>query len=106
MALMISLDDAMEVLIRGGYIDEGYIDDDGNAELVRSELEQKCYMIQKHKDAKWTDHIAGEIDEVMNVHSIAKHIENGTLNNWLESHKDVAMSELELLAKQMTQRQQ
>lgn len=102
MALMISLDDAMEVLIRGGYIDEGYIDDDGNAELVRSELEQKCYMIQKHKDAKWTDHIAGEIDEVMNVHSIAKHIENGTLHNWLESHKDVAMSELELLAKQMT----
>lgn len=102
MALMISLDDAMEVLIRGGYIDEGYIDDDGNAELVRSELEQKCYMIQKHKDAKWTDHIAGEIDEVMNVHSIAEHIENGTLHNWLESHKDVAMSELELLAKQMT----
>ena len=102
MALMINLDDAMEVLIRGGYIDEGYIDDDGNAELVRSELEQKCYMIQKHKDAKWTDHIAGEIDEVMNVHSIAKHIENGTLHNWLESHKDVAMSELELLAKQIT----
>ena len=102
MALMISLDDAMEVLIRGGYIDEGYIDDDGNAELVRSELEQKCYMIQKHKDAKWTDHIADEIDEVMNVHSIAKHIENGTLHNWLESHKDVAMSELELLAKQIT----
>lgn len=102
MALMISLDDAMEVLIRGGYIDEGYIDDDGNAELVRSELEQKCYMIQKHKDAKWTDYIAGEIDEVMNVHSIAKHIENGTLHNWLESHKDVAMSELELLAKQLT----
>lgn len=102
MALMISLDDAMEVLIRGGYIDEGYIDDDGNAELVRSELEQKCYMIQKHKDAKWTDHIAGEIDEVMNVHSIAKHIENGTLHNWLEYHKDVAMSELELLAKQIT----
>lgn len=102
MDLMISLDDAMEVLIRGGYIDEGYIDDDGNAELVRSELEQKCYMIQKHKDAKWTDHIAGEIDEVMNVHSIAKHIENGTLHNWLEFHKDVAMSELELLAKQIT----
>ena len=102
MALMISLDDAMEVLIRGGYIDEGYIDDDGNAEFVRSELEQKCYIIQKHKDAKWTDHIVGEIDEVMNVHSIAKHIENGTLHNWLESHKDVAMSELELLAKQIS----
>ena len=101
MALMISLDDAMEVLIRGGYIDEGYIDDDGNAELVRSELEQKCYMIQKHKDAKWTDHIVGEIDEVMNVHSIAKHIEDGTLHNWLESHKDVAMAELEQLAKQL-----
>ena len=102
MALMISLDDAMEVLIRGGYIDEGYIDDDGNAEFVRSELEQKCYMIQKHKDAKWTDLIAGEIDEVMNAELIAKHIADGTLHNWIECHKDVAMSELELLAKQMT----
>ena len=101
MALMISLDDAMEVLIRGGYLGESWNDDD-SYEYVRSELEQKCYMIQKHKDAKWIDLVIGEIDEVMNVHSIAKHIENGTLHNWLESHKDVAMSELELLAKQIT----
>ena len=101
MSLMINLDDAMEVLIRGGYLGESWNDDD-SYEYVRSDLEQKCYMIQKHKDAKWTDHIVGEIDEVMNVHSIAKHIENGTLHNWLESHKDVIMSELELLAKQIT----
>ena len=102
MALMISLDDAMEVLIRGGFLDEEWQEEDGGYEYIRSELEQKCYIIQKHKDAKWTDHIVGEIDEVMNVHSIAKHIEDGTLHKWLESHKDVAMSELELLAKQMT----
>ena len=102
MALMISLDDAMEVLIRGGYIDEGYIDDDGNAELVRSELEQKCYIVMKRKSTKWTDLVIGEIDEVMNAESIASHIADGTLHKWLECHKDVAMSELELLAKQIT----
>lgn len=44
MGLMLYLDDAMKVLLWNGFIDDGYIDEDGNAELVRSELEQKCYM--------------------------------------------------------------
>ena len=102
MALMISLDDAMEVLIRGGYIDEGYIDDDGNAELVRSELEQKCYIVMKRKSVKWTDLVIDEINEVMNAESIASHIAEGTLHKWLECHKDIAMAQLELLVKQIT----
>lgn len=44
MALMLYLDDAMKVLLQHDFIDIGYIDDDGGSELVRSELEQKCYL--------------------------------------------------------------
>lgn len=41
---MLYLDDAMKVLLYHGFIDDGYIDEDGNAEVVRNELEQKCYL--------------------------------------------------------------
>ena len=44
MALMLYLDDAMKVLLQNDYIDDGYIDDDGGSEIVRNELEQKCYL--------------------------------------------------------------
>ena len=44
---MINLDDAMKVLLQNDFIDKGYIDDDGNAEVVRNELEQKCYFVEK-----------------------------------------------------------
>lgn len=43
-ALMLYLDDAMKVLLQHDFIDDGYIDDDGGSEIVRSELEQKCYL--------------------------------------------------------------
>ena len=97
MALMISLEDVVKVLKI-----EGVIEDEDQAEWFRFILEQKCYIVMKRKSAKWTDLLIGEIDEVMNAESIAKHIADGTLHNWLESHKDVAMSELELLAEQLT----
>lgn len=44
MALMLYLDDAMKVLLQNDFIDIGYIDEDGDSELVRNELEQKCYL--------------------------------------------------------------
>ena len=50
MSLMLTLDDAMKVLLKGGYLDEGYIDNDGTASLVRQELEQKCYFC---KEEEW-----------------------------------------------------
>lgn len=57
MALMLYLDDAMKVLLQNDFIDIGYIDDDGGSELVKSELEQKCYLrepvdIVRCKDCK------------------------------------------------------
>ena len=58
MALMIYLDDAMKVLLQNDFIDIGYIDNDGGSEIVRNELEQKCYLrepvdIVRCKDCKW-----------------------------------------------------
>ena len=52
---MLYLDDAMNVLLRHNFIDKGYIDNDGNAEVVRNELEQKCYSVLPSKDDKEID---------------------------------------------------
>ena len=102
MSLMINLDDAMEVLIRCGYINEGYIDDDGNAELVRSELEQKCYSIMKPKSATWFEEIRTDIEHVISTEAIGKHIVEGDLKNWLEYCRDSIISELVLAIKEQT----
>jgi hypothetical protein len=63
MALMLYLDDAMKVLLQNDFIDDGYIDDDGGSEIVRNELEQKCYLrepvdvvlCKDCKNVKWAD---------------------------------------------------
>ena len=44
------------------------------------------------------DLVIGEIDEVMNVEAIASHIADGTLKNWIETHKEVVMAKLEMMA--------
>lgn len=93
MSLMINLEDAIKVLRI-----EDVIKDDDEAEWFRNVLEQKCYIIMKRKSASWIDLLMSEIDEVMNAQAIAEHIADGTLHNWLESHKDVAMAKLEMLA--------
>lgn len=95
MSLMINLEDAIRVLRI-----EDVIKDDDEAEWFRNVLEQKCYIIMKRKSASWIDLLIGEIDEVMNAQAIAEHIADGTLQNWLECHKDIAMAKLEMLASQ------
>ena len=65
MALVLYLDDAMNVLLGHGFIDKGYMDDDGNAELVRSELEQKCYSVLPSKDDKEMDKMRIENSELI-----------------------------------------
>jgi hypothetical protein len=57
MSLMLYLDDAMKVLLQNDFIEDGYIDNDGGSEIVRNELEQKCYLrepvdIVRCKDCK------------------------------------------------------
>ena len=65
MALVLYLDDAMNVLLRHNFIDKGYIDDDGNAEVVRNELEQKCYSVLPSKDNKEMDKLRIENSELI-----------------------------------------
>ena len=52
MALMITLDDVMKVLISEGFLAEEWLDEEGGLECVRNELEQKCYMKLNGKEKK------------------------------------------------------
>ena len=92
MSLMINVDDAVNVLLYEGIVEED------DKEWMRNELEQKSYIIMKRKSVRWLDLVIGEIDEVMNVEAIASHIADGTLKNWIETHKEVVMAKLEMMA--------
>ena len=63
MALMITLDDAMDVLIRGGYLGESWNDDD-SYEYVRSDLEQKCYSMRKRDTDSWFEIVRKDIETI------------------------------------------
>ena len=99
MALMITLDDAMNVLLRGGYIDEGYIDEDGGAEYVRSELEQKCYLLMRRKSDSWFSIARKDVETITSLEEIGKHIAENDLGEWLEVCRDNIIAELTLAAK-------
>ena len=102
MALMLTLDDAMKVLIRGGYIDEGYIDDDGNAEYVKSELEQKCYYFTEDTGRCLMD-MAECIGLVTDPNMICEHIIEGDLTKWLERIRDAMNGNLAVLKDKVKQ---
>ncbi len=102
MGLMINLNDAMEVLLRMDCIDDGYIDKDGNAEIVRSELEQKCYSILKQRSRTWFDEIKADIEYLTDAAEIGKHIVCGDLLQWLTVCRDNIIAELTLAAKEET----
>ena len=65
MALVLYLDDAMKVLLQHDFIAEGYIDEDGGAEVVRNELEQKCYPCLPGKDNEVVDKLRIENAELI-----------------------------------------
>ena len=77
--LFLDLDDAMEVLRFHGFIKEGYTDEDG-LELVRSELEQKCYVKSKNDSIGKITQLACDI----NPKEIAAQIEGDNLSQWCE----------------------
>lgn len=99
MSLMITLDDAMFVLTRGGYLDEGYIDEDGGSELVRGELEQKCYSMRKRETDSWFQIIQKDIETITTPEEIGKHIIDGDLRHWLEMYRDNIIAALTLEAR-------
>ena len=99
MALMITLDDAMEVLIRGGYLGESWNDDD-SYEYVRSELEQKCYSMRKRDTDSWFEIVRKDIETITSLEEIGKHIAESDLRKWLEMYRDNIIAGLTLAVRQ------
>lgn len=73
MSLMITLDDAMEVLVRGGYLDEEWQEDEDGYEYIRSELEQKCYLMRKRDTDSWFETVRKDIETITSLEEIGKH---------------------------------
>ena len=96
---MITLDDAMEVLIRGGYLDESW-NDDNNYAYVRSELEQKCYPMCKRDTDSWFEIVRKDIETITSVEEIGKHIAESDLQKWLEMYRDNIIAGLTLAVRQ------
>ena len=96
MSLMITLDDAMDVLVRGGYLDEEWRDDDGGFEYIRSELEQKCYLMRKRDTDSWFEIVRKDIEIITSLEEIGKHIAESDLRKWLEMYRDNIIAGLTL----------
>lgn len=77
--MFLDLDDAMDVLIRHGFLDKEYVNTDG-LDLVRGELEQKCYIKSEDDTVKNISSIACDI----NPKEIASQIERDNLGQWCE----------------------
>lgn len=99
MALMITLDDVMDVLKATSYTK---IEDDEDREWLRDVLEQKCYMMMKAKKDSWFDIVRKGIEDVTSAEQIGKHIVEGDLKQWLERYRDNIIGELTLGTKNMT----
>lgn len=100
MSLMITLDDAMEVLIQGGYLDEEYQEEDGGYEYIRSELEQKCYSMRKRDTDSWFEIVRKDIETITSLEEIGKHIAENDLRKWLEMYRDNIIAGLTIAVRQ------
>ena len=98
MALMITLDDVIDVLKATSYTK---IKDDADREWLRDVLEQKCYMVMKARKDSWFDIVRKDIEEVTSSEQIGKHIIEGDLKQWLEQYRDNIIAELTLGTKNM-----
>ena len=82
---MLNLDDAMDVLTKNGYLDPRYENEDGMHELIRNELEQKCYCGQLDNDqVKMFRNIIAELT----VRRICDHLVDGDAEEWLAMIRD------------------
>lgn len=96
MSLMITLDDVMEVLVRGGFLDKKWQKDDGCNEYIRSVLEQKCYSMRKRDTDSWFEIVRKNIETVTSLEEIGKHIAESDLRKWLEMYRDNIIAGLTL----------
>lgn len=91
---MIDLNDAMRVLINEGFLDPRYSNDEGYPEYVRSELEQKSWLMG---DTRTEVKAYRETVACLNMDNILAHIANGDLSTWLRSIRaqlDISMEAL------------
>lgn len=100
MSLMITLDDAMEVLVRGGYLDEEWQEEDGGYEYIKSALEQKCYLMRKRDTDSWFEIVRKDIETITSTDEIGKHIAESDLKKWLEMYRDNIIAGLTLAVRQ------
>lgn len=100
MSLMVSLDDVMKVLRRLLTMPIKIEDDE---EWLRSEIEQKCYMINKRKDEEWADIAIESVEEVTSLKEIGVHLLQGDLAKWLETYRDNIIAQI-VLAKADSQK--
>ena len=78
--LLITLDDAMHVLVKNGYLDPRLANEEGRYDLVRNELEQKCYMFGSENNE--IRESRDKLDE-LTVSNICDAIRDGILGQWL-----------------------
>ena len=89
--LMLTLDDAVKVLVRCGYVDPEM------EECVRNELEQKCWIPEKryrHDPIRTIYECTCDV----NPREIASHIEIDNLRNWCSAYSTtviMALKEIE-----------
>jgi len=100
MSLMITLDAVMDVLIRGGYLDKEWQEDDGGYEYIRSELEQKCYLMRKRDTDSWFEIVSKDIETITSLEEIGKHIVENDLRKWLVMYRNNIIAELTLAVRQ------
>lgn len=94
MALMLNLDDAMDVLLKEQFIKEGYLDDDGRAECVRNELEQKCYLLGDKNTYK---RILELMDELTSENIIYHIIDHKSFKDWCNDFRNTLCGYIKML---------
>lgn len=94
MSLMMNLDDAMKVLKNHGFLKDEWVSDPGGLEVIRNELEQKCY-IMLDKDLNG-DKLLRDIQEI-NVRNICDSIEDGETHQWCQEMQDLLMGDIDIL---------
>ena len=100
MSLMITLDDVMDVMSRGCFLDEKWRKYDGGYEYIRSVLEQKCYSMRKRDTDSWFEIVRKEIETITSIEEIGKHIAESDLRKWLELYRDNIIAKLTLAVRQ------
>lgn len=95
MALMVSLDDVMQVLKKEQYLFLYECDDAMN--ILRNELEQKSYiLVERNQHAEY---LKSMIEEVTDISNVAEQIRIGRLKDWLVIYRDNMIGSLELMLK-------